>query len=113
MIEVTRAVLQHVEEHAAIYRFGLSEASGANSLHAMLAGHFEASIRLLVDQHTLTIADDGAQPDPGLADFAARYISNGTVGVITGWLSEDEPRSIDAVLHAYGRLLPRWWPLTE
>ncbi|MEF2975895.1 TetR/AcrR family transcriptional regulator [Subtercola sp. YIM 133946] len=106
--DVTRAVLQHVDEHAAIYRLGLSEDSGAASLHALLSSHFEASIRLLVEQHSITIDDEAALP--GLTDLAASYISNGTVGVITAWLDGPEPRSIDGVLQAYQRLLPEWWP---
>lgn len=128
--DVTRAVLSHIEVHAEIYRFGLSEANGASSLHAMLSSHFEASIRLLVEQHSLTIEDEDARARPSgapraavndatttsdadLAVYAARYISSGTVGIITAWLDEPQRRSIDAVMHAYRQLLPGWWPLAQ
>ncbi|MCU1481248.1 MAG: hypothetical protein JWQ19_2034 [Subtercola sp.] len=125
---VTRAVLLHIDEHAAIYRFGLSEQSGESSLHALLSAHFEASIRMLVETGAVSIHDSTAGqsgaaastvagttigatlPNPSLAEYAARYISSGTVGVITVWLNGPEPRDIDAVLHAYGQLLPGWWP---
>ncbi|UFS58195.1 TetR/AcrR family transcriptional regulator [Subtercola endophyticus] len=145
---VTRAVLLHIDEHAAIYRFGLSEQSGESSLHALLSAHFEASIRMLVETGAVSIHDSAAGPsgaatgavgasgsppntaaaspagaagakatatadtpaNPSLAEYAARYISSGTVGVITVWLNGPEPRDVDAVLHAYGQLLPGWWP---
>ncbi|MEA9987155.1 TetR/AcrR family transcriptional regulator [Subtercola sp. RTI3] len=118
---VTRAVLLHVEEHSAVYLLGLSETSGSASLHPMLTAHFEASIRLLLEQHTIVIADHyensapGAQPNPRddglLSQMATRMIADGSVGAITAWLRSPQPHDVDAFLGAYRQLLPEWFPL--
>ena len=113
---VTEAVLRHVEQHAAVYRLGLSETSGPASLHPMLSSHFEASIRLLVDNGAVTISEYDAagllSPDQ-LGQMASRFIADGSVGAIAVWLSGPEPRSVPAFMHAYRQLLPMWWPLSD
>lgn len=109
---VTRSVLEHAEQHRAIYLLGLDENSGPASLHPMLSSHFEASIRLLLAQHTITFdsVGVGALPDALVAEMATRMVADGSVGAILAWLRSPAPRSVDAFLSAYARLLPAWFP---
>ncbi|PPF87152.1 TetR/AcrR family transcriptional regulator [Subtercola sp. Z020] len=109
---VTRSVLEHAEQHRAIYLLGLDENSGPASLHPMLSSHFEASIRLLLAQHTITFdsVGVGALPDALVAEMATRMVADGSVGAILAWLRSPAPRSVDAFLSAYAQLLPAWFP---
>ena len=108
--EVTEDVLRHVERHAAVYRRGLGAGSGSGSLHAMLSGHFRESSRRLLELARLQV---GVQvpgvPDEVVADLAVRFVADGTVGIIEGWLAQPEPR-VEDFMELYLRLLPAWWP---
>lgn len=106
----TRAVLHHVERHADIYRRGLGAGSGAASLHAMLSGHFLETSRRLGELARVDVrvpVPDVA--DDVVADAAIRFIADGTVGVIEGWLDAPQPR-VDDFMRVYVSLLPAWWP---
>ena len=106
VVGVTRAVLRHVDEHDVVYRRGLGAESGAASLHAMLSEHFQASIDLLLDQHSLVVpANDDIE-----RCAVARYLADGTIGAIDVWLTRPRPRDVDAFLALVGRLTPPWWP---
>ncbi|MFF9561843.1 TetR/AcrR family transcriptional regulator [Leifsonia sp. NPDC014704] len=106
VVGVTRAVLRHVDDHDIIYRRGLGTESGAASLHAMLSEHFQASIELLLDQHSLVVpADDDME-----RRAIARYLADGTIGAIDVWLTRPRPRDVDAFLGLVGRVTPAWWP---
>ncbi|MDO9456053.1 TetR/AcrR family transcriptional regulator [Nocardioides sp.] len=107
---VTRAVLDHVRRHAAIYRRGLADDSGDASLHPMLAGHFRESSRLLSERARLRVdvAVPGVPADRVEAT-AIRFVASATVGAIEAWLETDE-LDVDAFLALYVRLLPAWWP---
>ena len=106
VVGVTRAVLRHVDDHDIIYRRGLGTESGAASLHAMLSEHFQASIELLLDQHSLVVpAGDDVE-----RRAIARYLADGTIGAIDVWLTRPRPRDVDAFLALVGRLTPAWWP---
>jgi AcrR family transcriptional regulator len=108
--EVTRGVLEHVLRHAPIYRRGLGDESGAASLHAMLSGHFRSSSLLLQQEARIRI--DVMVPGVGrdvVAEQASRFIAEGTVGLIEGWLQSPEPK-VDTFMRVYVRLLPDWWP---
>jgi len=106
VVGVTRAVLRHVDAHDAVYRRGLGAESGAASLHSMLSEHFQASIDLLLEQHSLVV--------PARDDIerraVARYLADGTIGAIDVWLTRPRPRDVDAFLALVGRLTPSWWP---
>lgn len=106
---VTLDVLRHVERHAAIYRRGLGTGSTGGSLHAMLSGHFRETSRRLLDaaRVEVRVAVPGV-PDDVVADLATRFIADGTVGVIEGWLAGG--LEVDDLLTAYAALLPPWWP---
>jgi AcrR family transcriptional regulator len=104
--EVTRAVLRHVDAHDAIYRRGLGEQSGSASLHAMLSEHFQGSIELLLEQHSVEIP---AANDPERR-MIARYIADGIIGAIEVWLAGDKPRDVDALLALLTKVTPSWWP---
>lgn len=106
VVGVTRAVLRHVDEHDVVYRRGLGAESGAASLHPMLSDHFQASIDLLLDQHSLVVpAGDDIE-----RRAVARYLADGTIGAIDVWLTRPRPRDVDAFLALVGRLTPAWWP---
>lgn len=103
---VTRAVLQHVDAHDVIYRRGLGAESGSSSLHALLSEHFEGSIELLLEQHSVDVpAADAVE-----RRTIARYLADGTIGAIDVWLSRPRPRDVDGLLALIGRLTPAWWP---
>jgi AcrR family transcriptional regulator len=115
--DTTRAVLRHVESHAAIYTRGLGAGSASSSLHPLLSRHFEESVALLLRQHNVAlpvIASATASAPVGgafLASSAARFIADGTVGAIDVWLRTPEPRSVEEFSAAYALFLPAWWPL--
>jgi AcrR family transcriptional regulator len=109
MDEVTRRVLEHVRRHAVIYRRGLAADAGDGSLHAMLSEHFLESIRSLDRQRRLGWPGrvrglTAAQ----VKDSAARFVAQGTVGAIQGWLEQD-PLDVNAFLRLYRTLVPEWW----
>lgn len=105
---VTRAVLAHVNEHAAVYSHGLGEQSEAASLHTMLSSHFESSVRLLLDQRSIAVPRE--VESELLRATVARFVAQGTVGAIEVWLGTPEPRSTDEFMRVYGQVLPSWWP---
>jgi AcrR family transcriptional regulator len=105
---VTRGVLHHVLRHRDIYRRGLGEGSGAASLHPMLSRHFRESGRVLFDQARLTVRVPGVAGTV-VADAAGRFLAEGTVGQISGWLEGPEP-DVGRFLEVYLALLPDWWP---
>jgi hypothetical protein len=102
---VTRAVLQHVDLRDAIYRWGLGTQGPAN-LHRMLSEHFQGSIDLLLDQHSLVVP----ARDEKEREAIARYLADGIIGAIDVWLSRPRPRDVEALLDLIGRLTPAWWP---
>jgi AcrR family transcriptional regulator len=108
--KTTIDVLQHVDDHAAIYSRALgSEESTA--LHGMLSAHFrESALRLFRNGAITPTRVDGI--DPRLQDeTTARYIADGTVGAIDAWLATPPPRSVPMFLRLYATVLPPWWPL--
>ncbi|KQR19220.1 hypothetical protein ASF79_16295 [Agreia sp. Leaf335] len=111
---VTVAVLEHVDSHAAVYIRGLGESSGSASLQPLLSQHFAESVTLLLDRHALAVPESTSIPPEGfVADAAARFIANGTVGALEAWLATPAPRSTDAFMAAYGVFLPSWWPQAD
>ncbi|QNE37364.1 TetR/AcrR family transcriptional regulator [Leifsonia shinshuensis] len=103
---VTRAVLQHVDDHDAVYRRGLGAEGSEAGLHAMLSEHFQASIELLLDQHSVSV------PAADELDRRAieRYLADGIIGAIEVWLARPRPRDVEALLALLERLTPPWWP---
>jgi AcrR family transcriptional regulator len=110
--QVTRAVLRHVDSHAAIYLRGLGSGSGSASLKPLLSEHFARTMAMLFARRALSIPALDEDPDtPGfVADSAASFIANGSVGAIEVWLRTPEPRSEDQFMQAYHLYLPSWWP---
>jgi AcrR family transcriptional regulator len=110
--QVTRAALRHVDSHAAIYVRGLGSGSGSASLKPLLSEHFAGSMALLFSRHALSVPalDDAPATSAFVADSAARFIANGTVGAIEVWLRTPEPRDQDQFMGAYQLFLPSWWP---
>jgi AcrR family transcriptional regulator len=109
VIAVTRAVLRHVDHYDAVYRRGLGAESGAAGLHAMLSEHFQGSIGLLLEQHSL----DVPARDEIERQAIARYLADGIIGAIDVWLTRPRPRDVDAFLALVRRLTPAWWPGTR
>jgi AcrR family transcriptional regulator len=102
---VTRAVLQHVDEHDAVYLRDFAAETGGG-LRAMLSEHFQGSIELLLEQHSVTV--------PARDDLERRaierYLADGIIGAIDVWLSRPRPRDVEALLALLERLAPTWWP---
>ena len=103
---VTRAVLQHVDDHDAVYRRGLGAEGSEAGLHAMLSEHFQASIELLLDQHSVSVP----AADELERRAIERYLADGIIGAIEVWLSRPRPRDVEALLALLERLTPPWWP---
>jgi AcrR family transcriptional regulator len=112
MTEVTARVLQHVRHYADIYRRGLSPEAGDGTMYGMLSEHFFGSIRALDEQGRL----QWPEPVAGLSAAqmkaaAARFIAQGTVGAIQGWLELPDP-DVASFLALYAELVPAWWGVT-
>ncbi|MGH1526032.1 TetR/AcrR family transcriptional regulator [Leifsonia sp. L25] len=103
---VTRAVLQHMDEHDAVYRRGLGAAGAEAGLRAMLSEHFQGSIELLLDQHSVSVpAGDELE-----RRTIERYLADGIIGAIEVWLTRPRPRDVEALLALLEQLTPPWWP---
>lgn len=105
MRETVLGVLDHLERHASIYRRELRDP--ANQLHAMLSGHFAASVAALIERLDLGPAGVNAAL---FREAAPRWIADGSVGAMAAWLDGPEPRDREAYLKIHAALLPPWWP---
>ncbi len=105
---VTERVLHHILRHVAIYRRELADGGGV--LHAMLSRHFRGTTETLLERGRVEvpIVVDGVSA-ARVSDAAARFLADGTVGMIDGWLRHPSPRVAD-FLRVYLALLPDWWP---
>lgn len=103
---VTRAVLRHVDEHDAVYRRGLGAGGAESGLAAMLSEHFQGSIELLLDQHSVSVP----AADEVERRAIERYLADGIIGAIDVWLTRPRPRDVEALLALLERLTPPWWP---
>ncbi|WP_349428666.1 hypothetical protein [Microbacterium sp. LWS13-1.2] len=105
---VTEGVLRHILRHIDIYRRELAD--GGGTLHAMLSRHFRGTTEILLERGRirLPLTADGVA-DSAVADAAACFLADGTVGVIDGWLRHPRPR-VEDFLRVYLALLPEWWP---
>jgi AcrR family transcriptional regulator len=101
------AVLDHLEAHAPIYRREL--ASGQSPLSAMLAAHFTASARALIEAHDLGPAGLEVSREIFI-ELAARWVGDAVVGAMTAWLMRAPPRDPEVYLRTHAALLPGWWP---
>ncbi|MBW9110287.1 TetR/AcrR family transcriptional regulator [Microbacterium ureisolvens] len=105
---VTEGVLHHILRHIDIYRRELADGGGA--LHAMLSRHFRGTTESLLGRGRIAIPVSVSGASAGsVADAAARFLADGTVGIIDGWLRHPSPR-VDDFLRIYFALLPDWWP---
>ncbi|MEQ6900058.1 TetR/AcrR family transcriptional regulator [Nocardioides sp. YIM 152588] len=108
--EITRGVVDHVLRHRAIYRVGLGDGAPGYGLPGMLSRHFRESGRILREVSGVDIEVDVAgHPHAAVAASAARFIADGTVGLLAEWIATDSTRAED-FLDVYGALLPDWWP---
>ncbi|MFC8680090.1 TetR/AcrR family transcriptional regulator [Microbacterium ureisolvens] len=106
--KVTEAVLRHILIHVDLYRRELAD--GAGGLHAMLSRHFRGTTETLLERGRidLDVTVEG-MPPARVADAAARFLADGTVGIIDGWLRHPSAR-VEDFLRVYAALLPSWWP---
>jgi hypothetical protein len=76
----------------------------------MLSRHFRGTTEVLLREGRVRIplAVDGVAASE-VADSAARFLADGTVGIIDGWLRHPRPR-VEDFLRVYDALLPEWWP---
>lgn len=108
--ESADAVFAHIERHAPIYARELT--AGTAGVGAMLAGHFAASIDLLIEHGAVSLPtprDDSSIP---FATTVAAAIAASTVAVVTVWLTEPEPRDRELLRRRWRAVLPPWWPGT-
>ncbi|MCI0156229.1 TetR/AcrR family transcriptional regulator [Leifsonia shinshuensis] len=103
---VTRAVLRHVDDHDAVYRRGLGAEGAEAGLNAMLSEHFQGSIELLLEQHSVTVP----AADELERRAIERYLADGIIGAIDVWLTRPRPRDVETLLALLERLTPPWWP---
>jgi AcrR family transcriptional regulator len=105
---VATGVLEHILRHQAIYHRELEDGGGA--LHAMLSRHFRGTTEALLrdERISIRVTVEGSSP-ADVSDAASRFLADGTVGVIHGWLRRPNPR-VDDFLRIYLALLPTWWP---
>lgn len=99
--DASRAVLAHVESHYTIYQRGLLSAGGGD-LHAMLAEHFRDSVRELeaVGAIRPPFHAHGATTR-FVEESTARFIANGSIGILEAWLSEAAPRDPEHFVAAF------------
>jgi AcrR family transcriptional regulator len=109
--DVTSRVMEHVRDHAAIYRRGLADDAGSGSLHGMLSEHFLESSRLLRAQGRvdLPLPEVRGVSRRRVDDAALQLIALGTVGVIRAWLELPGKPSVPAFERLYAALIPSWW----
>jgi len=105
---VTRAVLVHVTENAAVYRRGLA-AGGA--LHDFLSAHFQQSSRLLLEHGMGVPIEATGIPAETVDAMAIRYVADGTVGAIAVWLQLPTAGDPDDFLRVFTQIVPSWWPI--
>lgn len=104
---VTEGVLRHILRHVDLYRRELAEGGG---VRAMLGRHFRGTTETLLARGRVEIpVVVGGVPAADVSDAAARFLADGTVGIIDGWLRHPSPRAED-FLRIYLALLPQWWP---
>jgi hypothetical protein len=72
----------------------------------MLSEHFQGSIDLLLDQHSVALPVADADERRAVS----RYIADGTIGAIDVWLDRPRPRDVEAFLALVGLAAPSWWP---
>ncbi|WP_203580111.1 TetR/AcrR family transcriptional regulator [Microbacterium hibisci] len=105
---VTEAVLRHILDHVGLYRRELAD--GGGGLHAMLSRHFRGTTETLLERGRVELdVTVAGMPRSDVADAAARFLADGTVGIIDGWLRHPSPR-VEDFLRVYEALLPDWWP---
>jgi AcrR family transcriptional regulator len=108
--EVTRRVLERIRTHAPIYRRGLARDSGRGALHGMLSEHFlESSRRLIRAGRLRLLLHVPGVPDEDVTDTAARFVAQGTVGAIQGWLELPGEPEVAVFEELYRALVPGWW----
>lgn len=110
MSTVTRAVIDHVVRHLAVYRIGLGDDAPSYGLAGMLSRHFRESVRLLLAMSEVRLGVDvPGRPAEVVAASAGRFIADGTVGLIAEWVASGSTSAED-FLTTYIALLPEWWP---
>ena len=103
--QTTLEVLEHLERHRTVYLRSFASPADA-SLRTMLSEHVRASVLLLLERGAVSTPVQ----DPALA---AQYLAEGAVGALSVWLAGPAPRSAEAFLADYARLVPPWWPVGE
>jgi AcrR family transcriptional regulator len=106
-LRATHDVLDHIEKHAAIYSRGLGR-NDDTSLHSMLSGVFSSTVQRMIENDVIDLPA-GLKEAPGPAALA-RFLGDGTVGIVDAWLAEPEPRSHDRFIEMYAAVVPGWWP---
>ncbi len=102
-------VLVHVVQNRGVYGPAL-EGSDEAALQQLLSGYIESTFRAIFDSGHVQLPFPESELASG-SRFAARFIAQGTVGVIAAWMSESDELDIDAFLDRFAAVLPDWFPL--
>lgn len=106
-LRATHDVLDHIEKYASIYSRGLGR-NDDTSLHSMLSGVFSSTVRHMIETDLIALPD-ALKETPG-AEALARFLGDGTVGIVDAWLAGPEPRSHERFIEMYAAVVPGWWP---
>lgn len=102
---VTRAVLQHVLHHSAIYRRSFETSADPAGLALMLTDHFEKSATDLAATTVIRLEALEDQHDR----IALRYLASGAVGAIQAWLRAEPRQSPEQFATLLLKMQPSWW----
>jgi len=102
-------VLVHVVGHRSVYGPALG-GSDEVGLQQLLSGYIESTFRAIFESGHVQLPYSENERALG-SSFAARFIAQGTVGVIAAWMEESDELDIDAFLDRFASVLPDWFPL--
>jgi AcrR family transcriptional regulator len=109
--QAERQLLQHVADHATIYRNALVHGSERH-VRDMLVSYISGALERYVDEHP-EILPEGirALEQPHTRNVAIAYAASGTVGAIESWLRDAETEQLDvaATAEAIVAASPSWW----
>jgi AcrR family transcriptional regulator len=102
-----QGMLGHLERHDAVYTRGLTGRRPSGVLQQLLAEHFAATLRTLIDRDPRPLPEQ-AGPGAWRAEVHSRFIAYGEVGVVAAWLALPAPRDPRLFVSATTAVLPDW-----
>ncbi|MFF8316497.1 TetR/AcrR family transcriptional regulator [Streptomyces bobili] len=103
----TRALLDYVARHNAVFTTGLLHEGCSPVLTLLLSGHVTTSIADLLERRPTLVPDTAPRDEQALAAYS-RFVGLGVIGVLQTWLESPPPRDADAVVRILLNILPPW-----